>query len=78
MSHTLALDSLPAPLRDLVARIAREGGEITVVDGDRTVARVVPPPTRRLSGEDAGKVWMSPDFDDPLPDLERLMYGDDD
>jgi hypothetical protein len=26
------------------------------------------PPQKRQAGMDAGKIWMAPDFDEPLPD----------
>ncbi|HEY0021465.1 MAG TPA: DUF2188 domain-containing protein [Longimicrobium sp.] len=39
------------------------------------VERFVPlpgePPPRRAFGSLAGRVWMSPDFDDPLPEFEE-------
>lgn len=45
------------------------GGEVTIARAGRPVARLsrFVPPTREM-GFDAGRVWIAPDFDDPLPD----------
>ena len=66
MSHTVPLSDVPPPLRDLLGRLDREGGEIVVVDGGRVVARVVS--ARREPGLDAGRLRIADDFDAPLPD----------
>ena len=64
MSHTVSLEDVPDPFRDLLGRIEREGGEILVTDGGRTVARVV---AERRPGVDEGRIRVSDDFDAPLP-----------
>ena len=56
-------------LSRLLERVAA-GEEIEISNRGRVVARLVPParsPKRRL-GMDVGRAWISPDFDDPLPD----------
>jgi prevent-host-death family protein len=56
------------------------GEEIVITRHGRPVARLVPVsdrPKRKL-GTLAGKIWMSEDFDAPLPDEElKLFEGDD-
>ncbi len=32
---------------------------------------------RRILGKDEGKIFIAEDFDAPMPELERLFYGDD-
>ena len=46
------------------------GGEVTIARAGKAVARLVPigPPARRELGLERGKIWISPDFDDPMPD----------
>ena len=58
-----------------------EGGERVVVARHGVpVAEIIRhearPKKRRVGGQWKGKVWMSPDFDEPLPDLERAIYGE--
>ena len=46
------------------------GEEVVIAKAGKPVARLVPiqeKPARRVPGLDAGKVWISPDFDTPLP-----------
>ena len=61
----------------LLAR-ARMGEEIVIAKAGAPVARLVPIRENRGHrpiGIDKGKIWMSPDFDDPLPDeILDLFY----
>jgi prevent-host-death family protein len=53
----------------LLERVAA-GEEITIAKAGRPVAKLVPIDgtlSPRVPGRDRGKIWMSPDFDDPLP-----------
>lgn len=53
------------------------GEEIIIARHGRPVARLVPlqrTPVHREPGAWKGKVWMSPDFDEPDPELEDLFY----
>jgi len=59
-----------------------EAGQTVVIGRNGTpVAMLVPfnparlPP--RKGGQLRGKVWMSPDFDDPDPEIEQLFYEGD-
>jgi prevent-host-death family protein len=47
------------------------GGEVTIARAGRPVARLVPvgPPRKRELGLERGQIWISPDFDDPMPDV---------
>ncbi len=55
-----------AHLQELVLQVL-EGNELTLTDGDRPVARLVPI-SPRVAGLHAGAIWISADFDAPLPD----------
>ena len=65
-------------LSKLVERV--EGGEEIVISrAGKPAAKLVPVPRerpgpRKLGGWE-GKVWMSPDFDEPDEEFERLFYG---
>ena len=62
------------------------GGEIIIARAGRPVARLVPlqrGPAHRVPGSWKGRVWMSPDFDEPDEELIDLMengpiFPDDD
>jgi prevent-host-death family protein len=58
------------------------GEEVVIANAGKPVARLVPygpPPGPRVPGQDAGLVWIEPDFDDPLPDdIVALFEGKDD
>jgi len=54
-----------------------EGEEITIARAGVPVAKliaVVPEKKKRPLGIDRGKIWISPDFDAPDPELEKLFY----
>ncbi len=47
------------------------GNEIIVTDEQKPVVRLIPveiSDTERIAGLHAGEVWISEDFDEPLPD----------
>ena len=54
-----------------------EGEEVIIARAGVPVARLVPaeptPGTRSL-GFDHGRIWMSEDFDAPMPEFEKLFY----
>lgn len=57
-------------LSDLVER-AHNGEEIIIAKAGRPLARLVPlreEAVKRRPGGWKGKIWISPAFDDPLPD----------
>ncbi|MFT4228832.1 MAG: type II toxin-antitoxin system Phd/YefM family antitoxin [Microbacterium sp.] len=57
-------------------RLVESGAEVQIRRGDTPVARLLPvektPPKRRL-GSLQGRIWMSDDFDEPMPELEEAM-----
>lgn len=63
-------------LSKLVDR-AERGYEVVIARNGKPVVRLVPvtPPSgRRPIGRDKGRIWMSSDFDEPLP--ESVFPGD--
>lgn len=72
MAHldTVNVHEAKTHLSRLLERVER-GQEIVIARAGKPVARLVPieerPPRRRPIGRDKGKVWISDDFDDPLP-----------
>ncbi|MBV9073981.1 MAG: type II toxin-antitoxin system Phd/YefM family antitoxin [Acidobacteria bacterium] len=64
-------------LSRLLLRVAG-GEEITIANAGVPVARLVPlapSPRKRRLGMDEGKLWISPDFDKPSPELQDLFEG---
>ena len=52
--------------------LAIAGREIVITQGDQPVARLVSiVPKRSLFGSDKGKIFMSDDFEAPLPEFEE-------
>ena len=51
--------------------LVEKGEEVVITYADRPKVKLVPivePPKKRVFGQHREQVWMSPDFDDPLPD----------
>jgi antitoxin (DNA-binding transcriptional repressor) of toxin-antitoxin stability system len=71
---TIEVSEAAARLSELVARV-QSGETIALVDGDKQVATLGPPPASpRLGyGSLEGKMWMSDDFDEPLDDLKDYV-----
>ena len=59
---------------------AWEGNEVLISRDGKVVAKLIPFITEpRVPGQLRGKVWISPDFDDPLPpEIQRYFDGEDD
>lgn len=56
-------------LSRLLERV-QHGEEVVIAKAGKPVARLVPiepAPGKRPIGRDKGKIWMSDDFDEPLP-----------
>jgi prevent-host-death family protein len=55
-------------LSRLLERV-EQGEEIVIARAGKPVAKLVPieAPGKRPIGRDKGKIWMSDDFDEPLP-----------
>jgi prevent-host-death family protein len=61
---------------------AAAGAEIIIAKSGETMARLVPlapsPKVERKPGQWEGQVWISDDFDDPMPpDILAAFYGED-
>ena len=70
MTKTVDVEEAKERLPELVS-LALEGNEVIISDGDRPVARLVPfsqGGERRVADLNKGEIWVSDDFDDPLPD----------
>lgn len=68
-------------LSKLVAR-AEAGEEVVIARDGKPAVRLTPVQpaenwAQRVAGTLKGQIWMSDDFDDPMPELEALIYGDD-
>lgn len=78
MSRTVNMHEAKTTLSKLV-ELVEAGEEVVIARADRPVARLVPiaPAERRVLGRWRGMVWMSEDFDAPLPsDLEDAWRGE--
>ncbi len=65
------------PLKKLLELVA-SGVDVVLMENKSPVARVVSVPrkvNKRVLGLHAGKMWISSDFDDPLPDSFWLGDG---
>lgn len=51
--------------------LAERGEDIVITHEDQPKVKLVPigqVPQKRIFGQNRDKIWISPDFDDPLPD----------
>jgi len=51
------------------------GEEVIIANAGQPIARLLPytsPPENRRPGNDAGKILIAPDFDDPLPEFDEI------
>jgi prevent-host-death family protein len=72
MSLTVTIEEVKERFEELVQDAAARHQDIVVAKNGASLARVVPTitqmPAKRSPGSARGQVWMSEDFDDPLPD----------
>jgi prevent-host-death family protein len=63
-------------LSELV-RMVEAGEKVVLARNGTPVVELVPAaqPKKREGGFWKGKVWISPDFDEPMPEFEKLFYG---
>lgn len=69
-TKTMDVHEAQTRLPELVSSV-ETGTEIILTKGNTPVARLVPlavEATKRVAGLHAGSVWISPDFNEPLPD----------
>jgi prevent-host-death family protein len=77
---TVDIAEAAAQLPQLIER-ARAGEDIAIARDGRPVARLQPvapaepSPKRRVGGQLEGEMWISPDFDAPLPDEIARAFG---
>jgi antitoxin (DNA-binding transcriptional repressor) of toxin-antitoxin stability system len=67
---TVDIQDAQAQLSELVS-LALEGNEIIILVDDKPIARLVPvssPNQPRVAGLNKGQIWVSEDFDEPLPE----------
>jgi antitoxin (DNA-binding transcriptional repressor) of toxin-antitoxin stability system len=70
MQETVDVNELSKRLNDLL-RVLAEGGEVVLAKEEKPIARLVPIKAgkrHRIPGLHRGEIWISDDFDDPLPD----------
>ena len=68
-SKTVNVHEAKTHLSRLLVEV-ENGGEVTIARAGRPIARLVPamPRAKRELGFERGKIWISPDFDEPMPD----------
>ena len=70
--HRLTLDEAQQRLPELLDEAA-DGATVVIERGDGSAFQIVPAGEARQErtfGRDKGKIWMSDDFDAPLPEFE--------
>jgi prevent-host-death family protein len=76
---TVTIHAAKTQLSKLIER-AEAGEEVIIARGKTPVIRLVPiaPAPKRQFGAMKGKVWVGPEFFEPLPEEElRLWEGED-
>lgn len=59
-----------------LVELVEKGERVLIARNGQPVAELVPVPPKtgkRKGGIWKGKVWMSPDFDEPLPEFEEYL-----
>lgn len=77
MARQVNIHQAKTQLSRLLEAVAA-GEEVVIAKAGRPVARLVKAkrdPPRQPGGWE-GRVWISPDFDEPLPELEEAFYDD--
>jgi prevent-host-death family protein len=62
-------------LSRLVERV-EQGERVVIARNGAPVAELIAyrsEPSRRTGGQWKGRAWISPDFDDPMPEVEELF-----
>ena len=69
MTKSVGVHEAKTHLSRLLQEVAA-GEEIVITSRGKAVATLGPPPApeKRMFGLDRGRIWISPDFDAPLPD----------
>jgi len=67
---TVVIEEVVNQLSELLD-LVDQGEEVRIVRENRPTVKLVilaEPPKARVFGQHRGQIWMSPNFDDPLPD----------
>ncbi len=76
--ETVDVRELGSRLTELLT-LLEQGNEVTVVQDETPVARLLPPlpaAAERVPGLHRGVVWISDDFDEPLPNQQIVaLFG---
>ena len=69
MTKSVNVHEAKTHLSRLLQEVER-GREVVIARAGRPIARLVPavPPEKRELGAERGRIWISPDFDEPMPD----------
>ena len=70
ITKTATVDEAQTHLPELLT-LALEGNEVIIAENGKPLVRLVPispPKKKRVAGLNRGQIWVSEDFDDPLPD----------
>ena len=69
MAKTVNVHEAKTHLSRLLQEV-EQGRDIVIARAGRPIARLVPagPALKRELGLDRGKIWIAPDFDEPMPD----------
>jgi len=66
----VTVEEAEARLRELIG-LAEQGEEVVISSENQPKVKLVPirpAPQKRVFGQHRGKIWMRPDFDEPLPE----------
>ena len=75
---TVNVHEAKTQLSKLLAEV-EQGREVVVARNGKPIAKLIPFPKARKKtltmGDLKGKIWISPDFDNPLPEDELKKWG---
>jgi len=69
MAINISTPEAASQFAELLERV-KHGEEVTILEAGVAIARLVPAPKQRsprIPGQDQGKVFITPDFNAPLP-----------
>ena len=73
---TITIQEAQSKLPDLIHQLA-PGDEVVITENDQPVAKlVISEPKKQWpckAGSAKGKIWMAPDFDEPLEEFKEYM-----
>ena len=69
MTKTVNIDEAKTTLHKLLSLVT-SGNEVIIAKDNKPIAKIIPishPVRARVAGLNKGKIWISEDFDEPLP-----------